>query len=112
MMAAMVGKRRDAKPGEKTPASDEREFVGWDHGVEYLGEIVVDHRNSSRDFAQVYRSLKTAVRVDVLYVDPGETATSTLCAVPDAPSFFRSVFAIPGVAAWSLKAVNSAAHAA
>jgi hypothetical protein len=89
-----------------------KESAAWDRSVEYLGEIVVEHRNCSRDFARFYRSLSTVVRVDVLCVDPSGTATSILCAVPDVTSFLGSVLAIPGIAAWSLKAVNSEAHAA
>ncbi len=112
MIAEMIGIRRDTEPAEKTAVSDERELVDWVHGVEYLGEIVVEHGDSSRELTQVYRSLKTAVRVDVLYVYPGETATSILCAVSDATSFLRSVLTIPGVGTWSLKAVKSAVQAA
>jgi hypothetical protein len=44
-----------------------KESAAWDRSVEYLGEIVVEHRNSSRDFARFYRLLATSKNGTLCY---------------------------------------------
>ena len=76
--------------------------LDWSGNFECLGELVVDKKADATEMMTVYQTLKTAVKSDILYVNPGPKGISIFCVVADGASFMAALPKMPRVAGWVL----------
>lgn len=76
--------------------------LDWSGNFECLGELVVDEKADAAEMMTVYQTLKSAVKSDILYVNPSPKGISIFCVVADAASFMAALPKMPRVAGWVL----------